>query len=156
MNGVSKISVTEDISLISLNRVPHALAAASQIMTEFAAQGINIDMISQSAPVGECADVSFTVDSDDVIRALSIIQHFREEHPSVRPSVSNGSCKIQLYGEEMRSRPGVAAKAFSIVSALTDEIMLITTSEVDISILIPQHELSAVLEALGSYFEVAI
>lgn len=152
MNGVSKISVTEDVCLISFNNIPRDLSVTSQIMTEFAVQDINIDMISQSAPIGESANVSFTVQSEDLVRALSIIQRFREQHPSVRPIVSSGNCKVQLYGEEMRSMPGVAARAFSVVSSITNEIMLITTSEVDISILIAQHELSSVLEALKQHY----
>lgn len=152
MNGVSKISVTEDVCLISFNNVPRDLSVTSQIMTEFAVQDINIDMISQSAPIGESANVSFTVQSEDLVRALAIIQRFREKHPSVRPIVSSGNCKVQLYGEEMRSMPGVAARAFSVVSSITNEIMLITTSEVDISILIAQHELSSVLDALKQHY----
>lgn len=152
MNGVSKISVTEDVCLISFNNVPRDLSVTSQIMTEFAVQDINIDMISQSAPIGESANVSFTVQSEDLVRALAIIQRFREQHPLVRPIVSSGNCKVQLYGEEMRSMPGVAARAFSVVSSITNEIMLITTSEVDISILIAQHELSSVLEALKQHY----
>lgn len=156
MNGVSKISVTEDISLISFNNVPRDLSVTSQIMTEFSVQNINIDMISQSAPTGETADVSFTVNSEDMVRALAIIQRFREQHPSVRPIVSSGNCKIQLYGEEMRSRPGVAAQTFTVASSLTDEIMLITTSEVDISILVAQHAVESVLEGLCAHFEVTL
>ena len=152
MNGVSKISVTEDVCLISFNNIPRDLSVTSQIMTEFAVQDINIDMISQSAPIGESANVSFTVQSEDLVRALTIIQRFREQHPSVRPIVSSGNCKVQLYGEEMRSMPGVAARAFSVVSSITNEIMLITTSEVDISILIAQHELSSVLDALKQHY----
>ena len=64
MNGVSKISVTEDVCLISFNNIPRDLSVTSQIMTEFAVQDINIDMISQSAPIGESANVSFTVQSE--------------------------------------------------------------------------------------------
>lgn len=89
MNGVSKISVTEDVCLISFNNIPRDLSVTSQIMTEFAVQDINIDMISQSAPIGESANVSFTVQSEDLVRALAIIQRFREQHPSVRPIVSS-------------------------------------------------------------------
>ena len=154
MHGVSKSSVTEDISLICFHHIPHNLSLAAQIMTEFSRQNINIDMISQSAPVGETSDISFTVSSGDVVSALAVIRSFRGQNPSVHPIVSGGNCKIQLFGEEMRSRPGVAAQAFSLVSSVTNEIMFITTSEVDISILIAQHALPAVLDALKQYYEV--
>ena len=152
MNGVSKITVTEDEALITFTKLPADHKVIAEILNRFAQEKINIDMISQSAPIGESANVSFTVQSEDLVRALAIIQRFREQHPSVRPIVSSGNCKVQLYGEEMRSMPGVAAGAFSVVSSITNEIMLITTSEVDISILIAQHELSSVLEALKQHY----
>ena len=99
MNGVSKITVTEDISLVNFKNISRDLSVASRIMTEFSEQGINIDMISQSAPTGETADVSFTIDSKDLVRTLSIVQRFRVHNPNVRPSVSSGCCKSQPYGE---------------------------------------------------------
>ena len=111
-------------------------------------------MISQSAPTGETADISFTVDSEQVVHALAIVQRFREQYPSLRTSVSTGCCKVQLYGEEMRTRPGVAAQAFTLVSEQNADVRLITTSEVDISLLIADHDLPAVLEALQQHFEV--
>lgn len=154
MNGVSKLSVTEDISLVNFKNIPRDLCISSRIMTEFAAQGINIDMISQSAPTGETADISFTVDSEQVVHALAIVQRFREQYPSLRTSVSTGCCKVQLYGEEMRTRPGVAAQAFTLVSEQNADVRLITTSEVDISLLIADHDLPTVLEALQQHFEV--
>lgn len=50
--------------------------------------------------------------------------------------------------------PGVAAQAFRLVSEQTGDIRLITTSEVDISILIAEHDLPAVLENLRALFQV--
>ena len=141
MNGVSKLSVTEDISLVNFKNIPRDLCISSRIMTEFAEQGINID-------------ISFTVDSEQVVHALAIVQRFREQYPSLRTSVSTGCCKVQLYGEEMRTRPGVAAQAFTLVSEQNADVRLITTSEVDISLLIADHDLPAVLEALQQHFEV--
>ena len=45
MNGVSKITVTEDISLVNFKNISRDLSVASGIMTEFFEQGINIGMI---------------------------------------------------------------------------------------------------------------
>lgn len=154
MNGISKISVTEEVALMTFNNIPRDLGLISNIMQDFSAKGINIDMISQSAPVGTQANVSFTVDSEDLVKALEVANRFREKNPSIRPLVSNGNCKIQLYGEEMRETPGVASNVFQIVSHISSEVMLITTSEVDISILIAQHDMNEVLTALQEAFSV--
>ncbi len=155
MKGVSSINVTEDIALVTLNNLPRDLCLTAQILSTFGEQGINIDMISQSAPTGSTADVSFTINAEDVVRALEIIRPFREQHRSLRPMVSSGNCKIQLYGQEMRQQPGVAAQVFSIVSQVSGgEIMLVTTSEVDISLLLAHHCAQEVLAALREYFGV--
>ena len=52
MNGVSKITVTEDISLVNFKNISRDLSVASLIITEFSDKGINIYMIYQSAPTG--------------------------------------------------------------------------------------------------------
>ena len=148
------VTTSSDITLITLQNCPNSISYLHGLLEQISALGINIDMISQSAPTGETADVSFTIDSKDLVRTLSIVQRFRVQYPNVRPSVSSGCCKIQLYGEEMRTRPGVAAQAFRLVSEQTGDIRLITTSEVDISILIAEHDLPAVLENLRAFFQV--
>ena len=131
-----------------------ALTACGKGKDEAAASTAETAATSDTAATGETADVSFTIDSKDLVRTLSIVQRFRVQYPNVRPSVSSGCCKIQLYGEEMRTRPGVAAQAFRLVSEQTGDIRLITTSEVDISILIAEHDLPAVLENLRAFFQV--
>lgn len=152
MKGVSKINVTEDISLVTFNNIPRDLNLTAKILTEFSAQGINIDMISQSAPVGATANVSFTAASSSLLKTLEIINSYREAYPSIRPLVSDCNCKIQLFGQEMRDTPGVAAEAFSVVSGVSNEIMLITTSEVDISILLPRHSMQEAVDSLTAHF----
>lgn len=112
MNGVSKITVTEDISLVNFKNISRDLSVASRIMTEFSRSRASHRHDSQSAPTGETAVLSFTIDSKDLVRTLSIVQRFRVQYPNVRPSVSSGCCKIQLYGEEMRARPGVGCPGF--------------------------------------------
>ena len=133
MNGVSKITVTEDISLVNFKNISRDLSVASRIMTEFFEQGINIDMISQSAPTGETANVSFTIDSKDLVRTLSIVQRFRVQFPNVRPSVSSGCCKIQLYGEEMRTSEVVISRMSPVCSLTRRKAWAATPGRVRIS-----------------------
>ena len=70
-------------------------------------------------------------------QVLDILNHFREAHPSVRPMMSNGNCKIQLYGDQMRELCGVAASVVSAVAQSGADLMLITTSEVMPMIILP-------------------
>mgnify|MGYP002422031695 CR=1 FL=1 len=68
--------------------------------------------------------------------------------------VSGGYSKINLFGEEMVTSCGVAARALAALAGANIEIVLITTSDLDISLLIRQQDEDAALEALHKAFEV--
>lgn len=156
--GVTKITVSEDVALVTFCRMPTDPSVMAGVFSDLASAGINVDMISQTAPQGRTVDLSFTIPSCDLLAVLDILNHFREAHPSVRPMMSNGNCKIQLYGDQMREFCGVAASVVSAVAQSGADLMLITTSEVDISLLIPQaccmdcvHALEKVFSVQASY-----
>lgn len=154
MNGVSKITVCEDVALVTFHKVPAKLSLIAGIFSDFAKAGVNIDMISQTAPQGHNIDISFTLPSEHLIRVLEVVNKFRETHAQIKPMVSNGNCKIQLYGEEMRNMNGVAAAAIAAVSKTNVDLALITTSEVDISLLVSCTHYEDAVAALEEMFSV--
>ncbi|MBC8569568.1 ACT domain-containing protein [Zongyangia hominis] len=152
MNGVQQISTVHDIALITFNKAPAKLDFISHIFTAFSEGGINIDMISQTPPQGEFVNLSFTVEGDSLASALAIIAKLREDYPSIKPMVSSGNCKISLFGEEMREQPGVAASAIAAVAKAQTEILVITTSEIDISFLFTEANYHDALVSLEETF----
>ena len=85
---------------------------------------------------------------------LELIQKFTESYPTIKPLVSSGNCKIQLYGEEMRTLHGVAARAIEAVASVNADIVIITTSEIDISVLTTNACLDEAVAALEAAFQV--
>ncbi|MBC8584360.1 ACT domain-containing protein [Youxingia wuxianensis] len=154
MNGVSKITVTEDVTLVTFNKVYADLKLIADIFADFAKADINIDMISQTAPQGHYIDLSFSLPADQLIKVLELINKFRETHAQLKPMVSSGNCKIQLYGQEMREMHGVAAAAISAIASTQVGLTLITTSEVDISLLVTQADCNAAVKSLEEMFHV--
>ncbi len=155
MNGVTQIRLTEDVALITFHNTPADSTLTAAIFTEFANAGINIDMISQTAPQGSTITLSFTVFSTDLIQVLELSNGFRDKYPSIKPMVSSGNCKIQLYGEEMPQMHGVAASAIAAIAKVGAELNLITTSEVDISLLVGNHHINEAIASLEETFGVA-
>lgn len=154
MNGVSKLSVCDDIALVTFNRIGTDLKFISAVFTDFATEGIVIDMISQSAPTGDLVDVSFTVSGSDLVKVLALTNRYKTLYPNIKPLVSSGNTKLQLFGEEMREMQGVAAKAIATVSGVGSGVLMITTSEVDISLLLSSGNSEQILEALEETFQV--
>ena len=68
--------------------------------------------------------------------------------------VSGGYSKINLFGEEMVTSCGVAARALAALDGAGIEIVLITTSDLDISLLIRQQDEDTALDALHKAFAV--
>ena len=152
MNGVSKITVTEDEALVTFNKLPADHKVIAEILHRFAQEEINIDMISQTAPQSEFISFSFTVQGNYLVKVLELIQAFRESYPAVKPLVSSGNCKIQLYGEEMRAMYGVAARAMEAVASVNADIVIVTTSEIDISFLTTNACMKEAVTALETAF----
>lgn len=140
--------------MITFSQIPNQTGLIADIFRAFADAKVNIDMISQTAPQGHAISLSFTVgDSSEMIRALEVANRYREEHPSIKPLVSTGNCKLQLQGEEMRSMHGVVAAAMTALADCDAEILLITTSEIDFSILVTAAQAQQAYAALRKTFE---
>lgn len=119
----------------------------------FADNGVVVDMISQSAPHGTTIDFSFTAFSRDlplVMKAISAANLNRDGKSS--PLISVGYSKLNLFGEEMVTSCGVAARALSALAKAEIEVLLITTSDLDISLLVRSENEDAALELLSQTF----
>ena len=152
MNAVDKISVTENVTLISLNDSPADFKIVAQIFDMLSKAGIDVDMISQNPPQGKTQNLSFTVQDEDLVKVFETASKLRELHPELKLAISSGNTKISVFDEEMRNCPGVAAKLFTAIAETDAEIRMITTSEVDISVLVYSHDGDSVYSALKSEF----
>ena len=152
MNAVDKISVTENVTLISLNDSPADFKIVAQIFDMLSKAGIDVDMISQNPPQGKTQNLSFTVQDEDLVKVFETASKLRELHPELKLAISSGNTKISVLDEKMRNCPGVAAKVFTAIAETDAEIRMITTSEVDISVLVYSHDGDSVYSALKSEF----
>lgn len=153
MSLTHQVTVTQEVSLIVLNKAPSDLCFVASVFESLASAGINIDMISQSPPQGTASSLSFTISDADLGKALEIISQLREIYPQLRSAVSSGNYKVLVSSEQMRCEPGVAAKVFRAVATLHTDIRLITTSEIDISLLITQPDCDTVVDAIRAAFD---
>ena len=155
MYGVSKINIETDLMMISVQDVAFRGNSLSRYLDIFAETGVVVDMISQSAPHGTTIDFSFTASSSDlplVMKAISAANLDKDAKAS--PLISVGYSKLNLFGEDMVTSCGVAARALAALAEVDIEIALITTSDLDISLLIRQQDEDGALSALHKAFAV--
>ena len=152
--AVTHVSVTNDVSLITLDNIPNKIKMIANIFTTIAKENINIDMISQSAPYRGVINISFTLPDSDLMKIIKLLSRFKKDIPDLRTEVNSNNCKLSIYGQAMRDLPGVAAKLFSVLSEHNIEIKLVTTSEVDISYLIDEKDIERAMESIKEEFNI--
>lgn len=153
MKLVDNIFVTEDVTLFSLCDAPADIAHMAEVFKMIADAGIDVDMISQFPLSGASSGFSFTVSDSDFVSVLSIASELRNRSPKTKISVSSGNCKITVSGEKMRGTPGVSAAVFKAVASVDADVRMITTSEIEIAMLVVKSDVDEVIAAIKKEFE---
>ena len=149
MYGVTKITSEQNIMLTTFPGAQYSAQSLAEHLDVFAKAGIVVDMICQSAPRGSEVDFSFTTSYDNFTAVMVALPDAVKSNP---PLISGGYSKINLFGEEMVTSCGVAARALQALANASVEVVLITTSDLDISLLVRQQDEDVALEALHTAF----
>ena len=150
MYGVSKITSEQNIMLTTFPGAQYSAQSLAEHLEVFAKAGIVVDMICQSAPRGTEVDFSFTTSYRNLAAVMAALPEAAKAHP---PLISGGYSKLNLFGEEMVTSCGVAARALSALAAAGIEVHLITTSDLDISLLVRSENEDAAYDALRRAYE---
>ena len=151
MYGVSKISLEENIMLVTFPGAQYSAKSLAEYLNVFAKAGVVVDMICQSTPRGEAVDFSFSASYSVFPTVMKLLPEVTVEGAAV-PLISGGYAKINLFGEEMVTSCGVAARALSALAENSIEISLITTSDLDISLLVHESDVDTATKALKAAF----
>jgi aspartokinase len=146
-----KVSMEEDITLIVLQDCPPELNFVADVFQKIGQLGVDVDMISLAPSQGSNTSVSFTIADADLDKILSFTSELRDK-VCVKAIVSSGNCKISVYDPNMVNAPGLAAQVFAAAASVDCDIRLITTSEVDISLLVTAADAPETVKALESKF----
>ncbi len=156
---ISGISVSKDEAMISFYDVSVNNFNSAEILTELSEQNIEIDIVSQSAvnaARGGVMDFTFTLGQSDYVPALVILRQYIERNKNISIESMQGDesvAKISLVGIGMKSHAGVVSKVFTVLAAERIPVLLVSTSEIKISVLIDQRYTELSVRALHNAFE---
>ncbi len=146
------ITVTENVSAVTFNNVPLYKTIMEDTLTAVAKAGINIDMISMTAPTSERFGFGFTVNDEDMPELLSVVKELKESR-EITPMINSGNRKIVIKTGEMETQAGFAAKVFNLLNKIDAMILLITTGVDEISVLIRESDGDAAEAGLREMFK---
>lgn len=147
MSASTVISTVDNITLVTLVGFPAEVDSISKIFESIAQYNINIDMISMAPTHGAFTGLSFTISDNDLVDVLAFTTQLKKE-TCVNVIVSSVNHKISVYDPAMKNTPGIAAKVFGAIAGTKADLRLITTSEVEISLLVTEADFDTVLTAI--------
>jgi aspartate kinase len=152
-NVVSGIAYARDEAKVTLLKVADKPGIAAQVFGPLAEANINVDMIVQNVSEdGRFTDLTFTVQSADLDRALEVLRNAKENIGYLDLRGSTDIAKVSAIGVGMRSHAGVAAQMFSALAEKGINIEAISTSEIKISVLIDAAYAELAVRTLHSLF----
>lgn len=147
-------ALKKDLARVELMNVANRPGLASDIFARVAERGLIVDDIIQVIHKGsDHADLSFTIEAQDLEPAQQMLEDMRRDMAGMTTEVKTGLAKVSVVGVGMRTHTGVASRMFEALSKANVNIENISTSEIVISCLINEEDGPAALRAVHAAFD---
>jgi aspartate kinase len=149
---ISGIAFHRDEAKITVLGVPDRPGVAFGILGPISDANIEVDMIIQNQSVDGKTDFTFTVSRGDYVKAMGVLESLKEQLGAAKIMGDAKVSKVSAVGVGMRSHVGVASQMFSTLAKEGINIMMISTSEIKISVLIDEKYMELAVRALHQTF----
>jgi aspartate kinase len=149
---ISGIAFNRDEAQLTINGVSDTPGVAYQILGPISDANIEVDMILQNVSADGTTDFTFTVHRNDFDIALGSLKQTAERLKAREVSGNNKIVKISIVGVGMRSHAGIATRMFEVLSNEGINILMISTSEIKISVVVAEKYLELGVRALHDGF----
>jgi aspartate kinase len=155
---VSGIALARNQARVSLIGVVDKPGIAAEIFQALADADINIDMIVQTmghevTKQNNTTNVAFTIEEIILDKAIVVVKQFQDRNEVSQVEFDKDISKVSIVGVGMRSHTGVASKAFGALAKEDINIMMISTSEIKVSIIILSKYANSAVQTLHSAYK---
>jgi aspartate kinase len=150
---ISGIAFNRDEAKLTILGVPDQPGMAFSILGPIGDANIEVDMIIQNVGADGTTDFTFTVHRNDFEKTLKLLQDVANKLGAREVSGDKSIVKISLVGVGMRSHAGVASQMFETLAKEGINIMMISTSEIKISVVVEEKYLELGVRALHDAFQ---
>ncbi|MBE1303231.1 aspartate kinase [Clostridium botulinum] len=130
MKSVTGLATSDDDVAITMEDINENINIVADIFSRLAEKQINVDMISQTAPINSRISLSFTIPKEDLQEGIKIIKNYALKD---KIKIDENLTKFSIVGIGMKNTSGVAAKMLKIFSDNNIRVKMITTSEIRIT-----------------------
>ncbi|MFL2704848.1 MAG: aspartate kinase [Gammaproteobacteria bacterium] len=150
---ISGISSIDNEAKLTIRGVPDLPGIAAKILGPISDSGIDVDVIVQNISDENTTDFTFTVNESSANEAERILKMTSESLGGGSVEVDCDIAKVSVVGRGMRGQSGIASKMFQVLADNEINILMITTSEIKISVVIEKALMEKAVRALHEAFE---
>ena len=150
---ITGISSTKNDAKVTLIGVKDRPGIAASIFRPLSNNYINVDMVVQNISAdGNETDLTFTIKSEDVKKTQKLLKQ-NKNIKFKNLIIDTGVSKVSIIGVGMITTPGVTYRMFQALSKKNINILVISTSEIKISVLISKKHIKKAIVALHKEFK---
>jgi aspartate kinase len=149
---VSGVAYNKNEARITIRRVPDRPGIAAQIFDPVFKSGVVVDMIVQNTSEDGSTDLTFTVPKADFYKTMKQVSEVAARIGAEKVLGDENIAKVSIIGVGMRSHAGVAQKMFETLARESINIMMISTSEIKISVVIEEKYTELAVRVLHTDF----
>ncbi len=150
---ITALTSTKNDAKVTLVGVKDKPGVAASVFKPFYQNYVNVDMVVQTSSGNKKeTDITFTIKSDDLLKTLRLIKQNKKikyRNLIVNKNVS----KVSIIGVGMITTPGVTYRMFQTLANKGINILVISTSEIKISVLIGKKFVKKAISALHKEFK---
>jgi aspartate kinase len=148
---VSGIALDKNQARVSIFGVEDRPGISAEIFSKLADKNINVDMIVQNVGKDSKANLTFTVPQTELELTKEVLKEYEPNSESIE--YDDSIAKVSVVGVGMKSHSGVAATAFKTLADENINILMISTSEIKISMVIDEKYGELAVRALHKAYQ---
>ena len=150
---ITGISSTKNDAKITIVGVKDKPGVAASIFKPLSKNLVNVDMVVQNiSSDGKETDLTFTIKSEDLKKTEKLIKE-NKKISFKKLSFDKDVSKISIIGVGMITTPGITYRMFQALALRKINILVISTSEIKISVLVSAKHAKRAIAALHKEFK---
>ena len=130
---ITGLATSDNDLMVTINNIVYDIKIIYGIFNRLSEMDINIDMISQTAPINNQVNISFTAPKDSKDLIIQLVDELKTTMKEANIDIQEDITKISVVGLGMKTQSGVAARLFKLFSDNNIEFKQVTTSDIHIS-----------------------
>ena len=152
-NVIRGVSFTKNDSKLTLVGVKDKPGVAASIFEPLYKNSINVDMVVQNISSNKKeTDLTFTIKNEDLTKTKKLIKK-NKKIKFKKIIIDEKVSKVSIVGVGMITTPGVTFRMFNALAKKNINIIVISTSEIKISVLVDRKNLKKAVDVLHKEFK---